>query len=55
MNTKTEKAIKFFKEEIVRCKNAPKLNGCEMTEEWKETIEICETAIEALERRGEDE
>ncbi|MGM9601085.1 MAG: DUF551 domain-containing protein [Faecousia sp.] len=31
-----------------RCQRAPELNGCEMTEEWQRTIEVCEIAIDAI-------
>ena len=47
----TIKAIKFFKDEIRRLELAPEINGCEMTEEWKEQMEICETAKSALEKQ----
>ncbi len=51
-----DKAMKFFKEEIVRFEHAPYINGCEMTEEWKEGISICKTALIALEKySGEGE
>ena len=46
-----EKAIKFFEDEIRRLELAPELNGCEMTEEWTEQIEICKTAKTALEKQ----
>lgn len=46
-----KKAIKFFEEEITRLKNAPKINGCEMTEEWAEQIEICKIAKSAIEKQ----
>ena len=46
-----KKAIKFFEEEITRLENAPKINGCEMTDEWAEQIEICKTAKSALEKQ----
>lgn len=44
-------AIKFFEEEITRLENAPKINGCEMTDEWAEQIEICKTAKSAIEKQ----
>ena len=51
-----EKAIEWFKREIQYIKAAPALNGCKMTEEWKEQLEVCETALEALkDRRRENE
>ena len=46
-----KKAIKFFEEEITRLENAPKINGCEMTDEWAEQIEICKTAKSAIEKQ----
>lgn len=52
---KIEKAIKFFDDEILMLNNAPKLNGCEMTEEWKEQLEICEMAKSAIEKQAEIE
>ena len=45
---KTEQAIEYFENEIRLCKNAPALNGCEMTEEWQRTIDVCTLAVEAL-------
>ncbi len=42
------KAIKFFEEEIVRLRKAPEINGCEMTPEWKEMLQIYNTAVQAL-------
>ncbi len=45
-----EKAIKFFKEEIIRLRKAPEINGCEMTPEWLEMLQIYNTAVEALEK-----
>ena len=45
------KAIKFAKSEIKSLELAPKINGCEMTEWWKEQIEIWKTAISALEKQ----
>lgn len=46
-----KKAIKFFEEEIARLENAPKINGCEMTDEWKEQLEFCKTAKSAIEKQ----
>lgn len=45
---KVNKAIKFFEEEIVRLRKAPEINGCEMTPEWIEQLQIYNTALEAL-------
>ena len=47
----SEKAIKFFDDEILMLNNAPELNGCEMTEEWKEQLEICKMAKSAIEKQ----
>ena len=46
-----EKAIKFFDEEIVRLEGAPIINGCEMTDDWQEMLEICKLAKAALEKQ----
>lgn len=45
--TKKE-AISLLEEEIVRCRMAPKINDCQMTEEWQRTIDVCEIAIAAI-------
>lgn len=42
------KAIKFFEDEILSLRKAPELNGCEMTSEWIERIQIYSTALEAI-------
>ena len=49
--TDIQKAIKFAKNEIKSLELAPKINGCEMTEWWKEQIWIWETAISTLEKQ----
>lgn len=49
--TDIQKAIKFAESEIKSLELAPKINGCEMTEWWKEQIEVWETAISALEKQ----
>lgn len=46
-----EKAIKFFDEEIERLERVPIINGCEMTDDWKEQLEICKLAKSALEKQ----
>ncbi len=46
-----EKAIKFLDEEIVRLEGAPIINGCEMTGDWREHLEICKLAKAALEKQ----
>lgn len=43
-----EEAIKFFEDEIYLYRDAPYLNGCEMTEEWKNMIDIYEIAVSAI-------
>ncbi len=45
-----KKAIEWMAREIRYLKLAPKVNGCEMTEEWAEQIQIYELAIDALSR-----
>lgn len=45
--TKKE-AISLLEGEIIRCRMAPKINGCPMTEDWKRTIDVCEIAIAAI-------
>lgn len=44
-----EEAVCILRDEIIRCRMAPKINGCPMTEEWQRTIEVCEIAIAAIE------
>ena len=39
--------MKYLLDEIDRLNDAPKINGCEMTEEWKEMLEIDRTCFEA--------
>ena len=43
-----QKAIQYFQDEIDRCRRAPDLNGCPMREEWQETIDACQIALEAI-------
>lgn len=45
--TKKE-AVSILEGEIMRCRMAPKINGCQMTEEWQRTIDVCEIAIAAI-------
>lgn len=40
--------VKLLEEEIVRCRMAPKINGCPMTDEWQMTIDVCQIAIDAI-------
>ena len=49
--TDIQKAIKFAEGEIKSLELAPKINGCEMTEWWKEQIEVWKTAISALKKQ----
>lgn len=49
--TDIQKAIKFAESEIKSLELAPEINGCEMTEWWKEQIKIWKTAMSALEKR----
>lgn len=49
--TDIQKAIKFAEGEIKSLELAPKINGCGMTEWWKEQIEVWKTAISALEKQ----
>lgn len=46
-----QQAIKYFEDEIFMLENAPNLNGCEMTDEWREQLEICKMAKQALEKQ----
>lgn len=48
-----EAAISLLEDEIIRCRMAPKINGCQMTEEWQRTIEVCEIAIDAIREQEE--
>lgn len=54
-NDGIDKAIKYFKDEIRNCRMAPKINGCEMQEDWQKTIDACEMAIAALREKKERE
>lgn len=49
-----EEAINFFEQEIAFCREAPALNGCEMQEEWRRTIDACELAVSALRAQQEE-
>lgn len=48
-----QEVISLLEGEIIRCRMAPKINGCHMTEEWKMTIDVCQIAIEAIRDREE--
>ena len=41
--------IDFFKQEIRLCEDAPALNGCEMTEDWLESIKMSQIVVDLLE------
>jgi len=41
------RAMRYLLEEIDRLNAAPKINGCEMTAEWKEILEIDRICFEA--------
>ena len=43
-----QEAVSLLEGEIIRCRMAPKINGCPMTEDGQRTIEVCEIAIEAI-------
>ena len=44
-----QQALAWLRAEAESCRRAPDLNGCPMQPEWQEIIDVCETAIEALE------
>ena len=48
-----QEAFSLLEEEIIRCRMAPKINGCPMTEDWQRTIEVCEIAIAAIKAQEE--
>lgn len=48
-----QKSIEWHKEEIRKLERAPYINGCEMTDEWAELIEIHRVAVRALEMMRE--
>ena len=52
---KRQQALEFFREEADSCRRAPYLNGCPMQPQWQETLDVCLTAIEALEAVGRSE
>lgn len=45
---KVKRAITWIEREINYIKNAPRINGCEMTDEWQEELDVMETALIAL-------
>lgn len=46
---KRQQALEFLREEADSCRRAPEINGCPMTPEWQRILDVCRTAIEALE------
>lgn len=50
---KKQEVISLLEGEIIRCRMAPKIYGCPMTEEWQMTIEVCQIAIEAIKAQEE--
>lgn len=48
-----EEAMQFFRDEILSLKMAPKLNGCDMTEDWTRLLVINALALEALREQEE--
>lgn len=49
-----EKAIAWLTEEIRSLELAPELNGCPMTPEWAEQLEIMRTCLEAVQDHFRD-
>lgn len=47
-----QQALAWLRAEAESCRRAPDLNGCQMRPQWQEVIDVCETAIEALEAVG---
>ncbi len=45
---KFEKALDFVNQEIRSIELAPKINGCEMTQEWRDMLQVFETIREVL-------
>ena len=45
---KRERAIKYLTEEIRSLRMAPEINGCPMTPEWADQLEIMEACLEAV-------
>ena len=48
-----QEVVSLLEGEIIRCRMAPKINGCSMTEDWQRTIEVCEIAIAAIKAQEE--
>lgn len=53
-NSKKEKAISYITEEIRSLELAPELNGCPMTPEWAEQLDIMRTCLEAVQEHFPD-
>lgn len=47
-NEKREAAIKWLEWEIRSLERAPEINGCPMTKDWAEQLEIMKTCLEAV-------
>lgn len=47
-----QQALSWLRAEAESCRRAHDLNGCPMQPQWQEVIDVCETAIEALEAVG---
>lgn len=45
---KRERAIKYLTEEIRSLRMAPQINGCPMTPEWADQLEVMKTCLEAV-------
>lgn len=44
-NLDIEKAIRWLDQEILYLKNAPNINACEMTDEWKEQMAVMQVLL----------
>lgn len=45
-----EKTKQFLRLDIELLKDAPRLNGCPMTEEWQETLEMWQYVLELIKK-----
>lgn len=46
-----EEIIQWYEDELARLRQAPHLNGCDMTPEWAKQIEVHTAAVAALRER----
>lgn len=46
-----EQIIQWYEDELARLRQAPHLNGCDMTPEWAKQIEVHTAAVAALRER----